>query len=56
MSWREEVAETIRAYRDRAETSSDPLVGFLRDVATGAGDSAGDVAARLRDRFTRPRR
>jgi Zn-dependent protease with chaperone function len=55
VSWREEVAETIRAYRDRAETSSDPLVGFLRDVATGAGDSGRDVAARLRDRFTRPR-
>ena len=55
VSWREEVAETIRGYRDRAESSSDPLVAFLRDLATGAGDSAGDVATRLRDRFTRAR-
>ena len=54
VTWREEVAETIRGYRERAESSSDPVVGFLRDVATGAGDSAVDVAARLRDRFTRP--
>jgi len=55
VSWREEVAETIRGYRERAESSSDPLVGFLRSVATGAGDVTGDVAGRLRERLTRPR-
>jgi Zn-dependent protease with chaperone function len=55
VSWREEVAETIRGYRDRAESSSDPLVGFLREIAAGAGDVTGDVAARLRHRLTRPR-
>jgi hypothetical protein len=53
--WREEVAETIRGYRERAESSSDPLVGFLRDAAAGAGDFTGDVAARLRQRLTRSR-
>ena len=55
VSWREEVAETIRTYRDRADASSDPLVRFLRDAATGAGDVTGDVAGRLRERLTRPR-
>ena len=52
-SWREEVAETVRTYRDKAEASSDPLVRTLRDVASGAADVTGDVVGRLRDRFGR---
>jgi Zn-dependent protease with chaperone function len=52
-SVREEVAATLRAYRDKAESSSDPLVKLLRDVAGGVSDSVGDVADRLRNRFGR---
>lgn len=53
VSVREEVVATLRSYRDKAETSSDPLVKLLRDAAGGLGDAAGDVADRLRGRFNR---
>jgi hypothetical protein len=52
-SWRAEAAETVRSYRDKAESSQDPLVRMLRDVAAGAADVSGDVVDRLRDRFGR---
>jgi Zn-dependent protease with chaperone function len=52
-SVRDEVAATLRSYRDKAGSSSDPLVKLLRDVAGGVTDAAGDVAGRLRDRFGR---
>jgi Zn-dependent protease with chaperone function len=52
-SVRDEVAATLRSYRDKAESSSDPLVKLLRDVAGGVSDAAGDLTDRLRDRFSR---
>jgi Zn-dependent protease with chaperone function len=52
-SVRDEVAATLRAYRDRAESSSDPLVKLLRDAAGGVSDAAGDLGDRLRGRFRR---
>ena len=56
-SWRQEVEETVRAYRTKADASQDPLVRTLRDVASGAADAAGgvagDVADRLRSRLGR---
>jgi Zn-dependent protease with chaperone function len=52
-SVRDEVAATLRSYRDKAEQSQDPLMKMLRDVAGGVTDAAGDVADRLRGRFGR---
>jgi Zn-dependent protease with chaperone function len=52
-SVRDEIAATLRSYRDKAESSNDPLVKLLRDVAGGVSDAAGDVADRLRGRFSR---
>jgi Zn-dependent protease with chaperone function len=52
-SWRDEAAETVRSYRAKADSSSDPLVRTLRDVASGAADISEDVLGRLRDRFGR---
>jgi Zn-dependent protease with chaperone function len=52
-SWRDEVTETVRAYREEADASQDPLVRTLRDVAGGAADVTGDVVGRLRDRLGR---
>ena len=52
-SVREEVAATVRSYRDKAESSTDPLMKLLRDAAGGVSDAAGDVADRLRGRFGR---
>jgi hypothetical protein len=52
-SVRDEIAATLRSYRDKAESSNDPLVKLLRDVAGGVSDAAGDVADRLRGRFGR---
>lgn len=52
-SVRDEIAATLRSYRDKAEASSDPLVKLLRDVSGGMTDVAGDVADRLRGRFGR---
>jgi Zn-dependent protease with chaperone function len=52
-SVRDEVAETIRSYRAKAEESQDPLLKMLRDVAGGVTDAAGDVADRIRGRFGR---
>jgi Zn-dependent protease with chaperone function len=52
-SVRDEVAETIRSYREKAEQSQDPLLKMLRDVAGGVTDAAGDVADRIRGRFGR---
>lgn len=53
VSWRDEVVETVRTYRSKADASQDPLVTTLRDVANGAADVGGDVVGRLRDRFGR---
>lgn len=52
-SVRDEVAETIRSYRAKADQSQDPLLKMLRDVAGGVTDAAGDVADRIRGRFGR---
>lgn len=55
-SVRDEVAATLRSYRERAEQSSDPLVRLLRDVAGGLSDAlggVGDLGERLRSRFRR---
>lgn len=52
-SVRDEVAATLRSYRDKAEQSQDPLLAMLRDVAGGVSDAAGDVADRIRGRFGR---
>jgi Zn-dependent protease with chaperone function len=52
-SWRDEVAETVQSYRDKADAAQDPLVQTLRDVAGGAADVGGDVVGRLRDRLGR---
>jgi len=56
-SWRDEVADTVRSYRAKAEASQDPLVRTLRDVAAGAADVAtgvaGEVVDRMRSRFGR---
>ena len=52
-SLRDEVAETLRGYRQRAETSDDPIVSTLRDVAAGVVDAGADVVGRVRDRFGR---
>jgi hypothetical protein len=43
----------VRSYRAKADSSSDPLVRTLRDVASGAADISEDVLGRLRDRFGR---
>jgi Zn-dependent protease with chaperone function len=52
-SLRDEVGETLRTYRARAEESQDPIVKVLRDVAAGVADVGSDVVDRLRGRFNR---
>ncbi len=52
-SLRDEVGETLRTYRARAEESQDPIVKVLRDAAAGVADVGSDVVDRLRGRFNR---